>query len=174
MCMMNPKHVYNMNSKNTTSVTPYMRFEPVEYDPQIDPTNMGQYKPKIYKVEPVYQKVDVEEESEPDSYKGEAELADEPPRYSELYDVKDGNDGKDNSARRRGARRFRIAFAGFVTLILFSMLAFSKFSSSGCPMDTDTAVNKGNIALVVYEKAHMPMDDGPSYEVYHLEMVGLD
>ncbi|KAG7868991.1 hypothetical protein KL918_001634 [Ogataea parapolymorpha] len=168
MCMMNPKHVYNMTNKNTTSVTPYMRFEPVEYDPQVDPTNMGQYKPKIYKVEPVYQKVNVEEKSEPDTYKKENELADEPPRYSELYDV------KDDSARKQGARRFRRTFAGVILLIISCMLAFSMFGPFSCPMGTDSAVNKGNIALVVYEKAHMPVDDGPSFEFYRLEMVELN
>ncbi|KAG7721087.1 hypothetical protein KL949_000819 [Ogataea haglerorum] len=165
--MMNPKHVYNMNDKKTTSVTPYMRFEPVEYDPQVDPTNMDQYKPKMYKVEPVYQKVNVDEKSGHDTYK-EDELADEPPRYSELYDV------KDDSAGKQRAGRFRRALAGLVLLIISCMLAFSMFAPFRCPMETGAAVNKGNIALVVYEKAHLPVDDGPSFEVYHLEMVELN
>ncbi|CDK30057.1 unnamed protein product [Kuraishia capsulata CBS 1993] len=65
MCMRRPTHIYyDMSSnkqleKNTSSemsqpLYSLVDFKQMEYDDAIDPDNMEQYEPKIYKVVPLY------------------------------------------------------------------------------------------------------------------------
>ncbi|QPG73783.1 hypothetical protein FOA43_001097 [Brettanomyces nanus] len=59
------------------NVDDQVTFEDVEYDPTIDPSNMSQYKPKNYRVEPIYEKKAVDDNV----------VAGTLPSYEELYEV---------------------------------------------------------------------------------------
>ena len=123
-----PKHIYHPETGETTIVPEYYKedeylvmaalagstdniesqsnpepvaFSDVEYDPKIDPMNMEQYKPKVYRVMPVFQKDIVDDSIQKAEDVEKAEVcecedigekkissgnnSDLPPRYEDIF-----------------------------------------------------------------------------------------
>ncbi|KAH3668477.1 hypothetical protein OGAPHI_002231 [Ogataea philodendri] len=157
--MMFPRRSFPDDETCLSSPSSYLRYQPVEYDPSIDPTNMEQYQPKVYKVESEYRKIDAEEETNEKTALEVEKQPEYPPAYSDVYALNDTKESQHDTvapAPKYGSfqRVLRLMVVLFLLITLLDSVLRVAFDCEA-EMSNDAMVNKGNIALVRYQDEQM-------------------